>query len=137
MSRSQFCIEISSNDRNALFVVRNVFLNSFVHLLDVMVRISRVGELHTHQFDALAVDHDCGGDGTFVDVFSVSNSLPPLLVQHDSNAVFVVISSCPREYVFVMCLPYLCFVLPPRFTQKYCIPSVTFDLANHFFDSFT
>ena len=28
-----------------------------------MVSISRVGEVHTHQFDALAVYHDRGGDG--------------------------------------------------------------------------
>ena len=46
-----------------------------------VVRISRVGEVYTHQFDALAVDQDCGGDGTFDDVFSVNYSLLPLLVQ--------------------------------------------------------
>ena len=50
-----------------------------------MVRISRVEEVHTHQFDELAVYHDRGGDGPFVDVFSIYNSLPPLLVQHNSN----------------------------------------------------
>ena len=99
------------------FAICRVFLDRFVHFLDIMVRISRVGEVHTHQFDALVVDHDCGGDDTFVDVFSVNYSLPPLLVQHDTNAVFVVVSSCTHEYVFVMCLPYLCFVMPPRFTQ--------------------
>ena len=60
----------------------------------MVVCISRVGAVHAHQFDALVVDHDCGGDGTFVDVFSDNDYLPPLLVQHDSNAVFVVISSC-------------------------------------------
>ena len=38
-SRSQLSIEVSSNDKNALFVVRHVFLNSFVHLLDVVIRI--------------------------------------------------------------------------------------------------
>ena len=42
--------------------------------LDLIVRIPRVGEIHTHQFDALVVDHDCGGDGPFVDVFIVYNS---------------------------------------------------------------
>ena len=77
-----------------------VLLDRVVHFLDVMVRIPRVGEVHTHLFDALAVDHDCGGDGPFVDVFSVNNSLPPLLVQHDSNVVFVVIPSAPMK----MCL---------------------------------
>ena len=53
----------------------------------------------------------------FVDVFSVNCSLSPLLVQHDTNAVFIVVSSCTHEYVLVMCLPYFCFVMPPRFTQ--------------------
>ena len=80
-------------------------LDRFVHFLDVVVRIARVGEVHTHQSDALVVYHDCGGDGPFVDIFSINNSLPPLLVQHDSNTVFVVICSCSHEYVFVMCLP--------------------------------
>ena len=49
-----------------------MLLDRLVHFLDVVVRISRVGEVYTHQFDALAVDHDCGGDGTLVDVFSVN-----------------------------------------------------------------
>ena len=82
-----------------------MLLDRFVHFLDVVVRTAGVGKLHTHQFDALAVYHDCGGDGPFVDVFSINTSLPPLLVQHDSNTVFVVICSCSHEYVFVMCLP--------------------------------
>ena len=79
VTRSQFCIEVC------------VHLDRFVHLLDVMVRITRVGEVHTRQLDALAVYHDRGGDGPFVDVFSINNSLPPLLVQHNSNTVFVVV----------------------------------------------
>ena len=63
-SRSQLCIEITSNSRNKSFAIVSVFLDRFVHFFAVMVRISRVGEVYTHQFDALAVDHDCGGDGT-------------------------------------------------------------------------
>ena len=97
--------EVTSNNLYVSFAICCVFLDRFVHFLDVMVRIHRVGEVHTHQFDALAVDHDCGGDGPFDDVFSVNNSLPPLLVQHNSNAVFVVVSSCSHENVFMMCLP--------------------------------
>ena len=50
-SRSQLSIEVSSNDRNALFVVRHVFLNSCVHFLDVVIRIFRVREVRTHQID--------------------------------------------------------------------------------------
>ena len=60
-----------------LFAIFSVLLDRSVHFLDVVVRISRVGEVHTHQFDALAVDQDCGGDGTFVDVFSANYSLLP------------------------------------------------------------
>ena len=98
VTRSQFCKEVS-------FAICLVLLDRFVHFFRCEVSISRVVEVHTHQFDALAVYHDRGGDGPFVDVLSVKNSLPPLLVQHDSNTVFVVVFSCHHEYVFVICLP--------------------------------
>ena len=99
-SRSQFCIEVFFNNGYVSFAICYVLLDRLVHFLDVMVRIPRVGEVHTHQFDALAVDHDCGGDGPFVDLFSVNDSVPPLVVQHDSNAVFVVDFPAPMK----MCL---------------------------------
>ena len=105
VSRSQFCIEVSSNNSYVSFAICRVLLDRFEHFFDVMVRISRVGEGHTHQFDALAVYHDRGGDGPFVDVFGINSSLPPLLVQHNSNAVCVVVFSYSHEYVFVMHLP--------------------------------
>ena len=70
-----------------------------------MVRISRVEEVHTHQLDAFAVYHDRGGDGPFVDVFSINGSVLPFLVQHNSNTVFVVVFSCSHKNVFVVCLP--------------------------------
>ena len=98
---SQLSIEVSSNDGYVFIAIRHVFLDRFVHFLNVMVRIPRVED----QFDALAVDHDCGGDGTFVDVFSVNYYLLPLLVQQDTNAVF----SCTHENVFMMGLPYFFF----------------------------
>ena len=79
--KSQFSIEVSTNFWNVSFAIFSVLLDRSVHFFDVVVRISRVWEVYTHQFDALAVDHDCGGDGTFVDVFSVKYSLLPLLVQ--------------------------------------------------------
>ena len=69
VSKSQFSIEASSNFGYVSFVICCVLDDRLVHFLDVMIRISEVGEIHTHQFDALAVDHDCGGDGTLVDVF--------------------------------------------------------------------
>ena len=95
-TRSQFCIEVSSNNKYVYFAICCVFLYRFVHFFDVMFRISRVGEI---------LYHDRGGDGPFVDVFSIKNSLPPLLVQRDSNTVIVVVFSSSHEYVFVMCLP--------------------------------
>ena len=81
MSRSQFGIEVSTNYGYVSFAIFSVLLDCSVHFLDVVVRIPRVEEVYTHQFDALGVDQDCGGDGTFVDVFSVNYSLLSLLVQ--------------------------------------------------------
>ena len=97
VSGSQFCIEVSTNNGNVSFAISCVLLDRLVHFLDVMVRILRVEEVYTHQFNALAVDNDCGGDGAFVDVFGVNNSLPPLLVQHNSNAGDV-------SPIFLLCL---------------------------------
>ena len=91
VTKSQFCIKVSSNNSYVFFAICRVLLYRFVHFFDVMVSISRVEEVHTHQFDELAVHHDRGSDGPFVDVFSINNSLPPLLVQLYSNTVFVVV----------------------------------------------
>ena len=76
-----------------------MFLNCFVHLLDVAIRIFRVWEVHTHQIDVLTVDQDRGLDGTLVDVFGVDDSLPPPFVQPNSYSVFVVVFSSSRENV--------------------------------------
>ena len=87
-----------------------VLLGRFVHFFDVVVCRSQVEEVHTHQFDALAVYNDRGSDGPFVDVFSINSSLPPFLVQHNSSTVFVVVLSCSHECVcdvsprFLTCL---------------------------------
>ena len=104
-SRSQLCIEVSSNDWNVFPIIQHVFLNCFVHLLNVVTRKFRVWEVHTHQFDVLAVYQDRGSDGTFIDALNVNNSFPPPFVQNDSNPVFVVLFSSSHEDVFVMCLP--------------------------------
>ena len=116
--------------------MRHVCLDRFVHLLNVTVRIFRVGEVHTHQFDVLSVNQDRGSDGTFVDVFGVDDSLPPPSVQHDSDSVFVVEFSDPMK-MCVVCLPYFSLFMSPRFTQENCVPSVAFELACHFFVFFT
>ena len=117
VSRSQFCIEVSSNNMDVFFASCRVLLDRLVHFLDVMVRISRVGEVHTHQFDALAVDHDCGGDGTFVDVFSSKILCLRFLFSMIPRPCFLSYFPAPMNIVFMMCLQYFCFVLPPRFTQ--------------------
>ena len=114
-----------------------MFLDRFEHFLNVMVRIPRVVEVHTHQFDVLSVNHDRGSDGTFVDVFGVDDSLPPPFVLHFSDSVFVVEFSRSHENVSMMYLPYFSLFMSPRFVQQNCVPSVAFQLAHHFFDFFT
>ena len=90
-------LSVSSNHLSCLpplsvcLCASRVFCTSF----DVVVRISRVGEVHTHQFDALVVIHDCCSDGPLVDVLH--------LVQHNANSVFVVFS-CSHENVCLVCL---------------------------------
>ena len=132
--RSQLCIEVSSNDRNALFVVPHVFLNSFVHLLDVVVRIFRVWEVHTHQIDVLAVDQDRGFDGTLIDVIGVNNCFSPPFVQHDSNSVFVIIFPSTHKNGIVLCLPQFGRFMSPRLIQENRVPSVTLEFGYQFFD---
>ena len=39
------------------------FSMCFSIVLYMFFVVARVGETYTHQFDALAVDHDCGGEG--------------------------------------------------------------------------
>ena len=81
VSLSQLSIEVPSNNRYAIFAVSRVLLDCSVHFFDVVVRISRVGEVYAHQFDTLVDNHDRGSDGPFVDVFGVDDFLSPLLVQ--------------------------------------------------------
>ena len=84
-----------------------MFLLQFVVCFSIVVcifrrvgRISRVVEVHNHQFDTLVVYHDRGGGGPFDDVF-----VPPLLVQDNDNSVFVIVFSCSRKHVLVICFP--------------------------------
>ena len=81
----QLSMEVSSNDRYAISVVCGVFPACSVHFFDVVVRVSRVGEVHTHQFDALVVDHDCRSDGPFAYVLGVDDFLSTFRVQHNAN----------------------------------------------------
>ena len=100
---SQLSVKVSSNNRYAIFAVCRVRLNCSEHFLDVMVRISRVGDVNAHQFDPLVVYHGRCSDGPFVGVLGVDHFLPPHPVQHDSNSVFVVICPCSHECVFLVC----------------------------------
>ena len=71
--------------------MRHVFLDRFVFLLNVAIRIFSVEKVHTHQFDVLSIHQDRGGDGTFVDVLSVNDSFSPSFAQHNPSPVFVVV----------------------------------------------
>ena len=53
--RPKLSIGVSSDDWNVFITVRHVLLDCFVHLLNVVVRIFRVGKAHTHQLDVLTV----------------------------------------------------------------------------------
>ena len=114
-----------------------MFLDGFVHLFDVVVRVLRVWEIHAHQFNTTSVDHDRCFDGALTDVIGVDNSFPPPSVQHDSNSVFVLVFSSTHEDVVVMCFPNLGRFMSPRFTQKSRVPSVSFEFDYQFFDFFT
>ena len=94
-----------------------MFLNSFVHLLDVVVRIFRVWEVHTHQIDVLAVNQDRGFDGSFIDVLGINDYFPPPFVQHDPNSMFVVVFPSSHKYVFVLCLRKFSRFMSPRLIQ--------------------
>ena len=110
-----------------------MFLNCFVHHLDVVIRIFRVWEVHTHQFDVLTVYQDRGNDGTLVDVLSVNNSFPPPFVQHNSDSVFVVVFSSSHEDVFVMCLqPAHVSTSHSVKSRPTCIPRVQLPILRFF-----
>ena len=134
VSKSQFCIEVSSS-----FVICCVLLD------DVMVRISRVCLPSRVREDTLISLMRWRLTTIVVEMarslmYSVSIiNLPPLLVQHDTNAVFVVVSSCTHEYVFVMCPIFLlCHASTFHITMLHPIGSLRArKFANHFFDSFT
>ena len=83
----------------------------------MVVRILRVWEVHTHQVNATAVDHDRCFDAALIDVVGVDNSFPPPSVQHDSNSVFVLVFSSTHEDVVMMRFPNLGWFMSPRFTQ--------------------
>ena len=100
-----------------------MFLDSFVHLLDV-------------QIDVLAVDQDSCFDGTFIDVFGIDDSFPPPFVQHDSNSVFVIVFPSIHENVIVLSP----IVRPVHVSTSHSIesrPIVSFEFGYQFFDFFT
>ena len=87
-----------------LFFLELVCFSIVLYIFNVMIGISRVGEVFAHQLDALMVDHDHCFDGPFAAVSSVDDSLTPFLVQKNSNSAFVVVFSSTYENGFVMCL---------------------------------
>ena len=104
-----------------------MFLNCFVHLLNVVIRIFRVGKVHTHQLDVLTVYQDRGGDGTLVDVLSVNDPFSPPFVQHNPNPVFIIVFSSSHEDVFVMSpifQPAHASTLHSTKSRPICIPRV-------------
>ena len=106
--------------------MHHVFPNCFEHLLKVVIRTFRVVKVHTHQFDALAVYHDRGGDGPFVDALNVNDYFSPPFVQHNSNTAFVIVFSSSHEDVFVM---------SPKITDNSCLHVSFKKIASHLYPS--
>ena len=59
-----------------------------VHLFNVHVRVSRVEEVHSGQFDASLIALDCG-DHPLADVLCLNDLSLPSLVQEYSNSVLL------------------------------------------------
>ena len=56
-----------------VFFAVAVGLDVFVHLLDVHVCVSRVGEVHTGQFVLALIAHECCRDHPFADVLCLND----------------------------------------------------------------
>ena len=72
-----------------------------------------------------------------LDVLGVDDFLSPLLVQHNANSCLLSYFPAPMNMCFWCVSQNSDFSGLQRFTQQYCIPSVAFKLAYHFYDSFT
>ena len=71
------------------FFVVAVGLDIFTHLFDVRVRVSRVGEVRTGQFNLALVALDCCGDHPFADVLCLNDRSFPSLVQEHCGSVLL------------------------------------------------
>ena len=82
MFTNTFCTQVPNPDPNSALksppMIGMHFLSFcmcfsmvFVHLFDLVVRVFRVWEVHTHQFNTTAVDYDRCFDGALADVICV------------------------------------------------------------------
>ena len=109
LSCSQLSIKVSSNNKNAI-LAGSVFLDCSVHFVDVVVRVSRVGEVHTHQFDTLVVHHDCRSDGPFADVLGVDDFCHHVLFNIVPTPCLLSYSHAPMNKCFGVSPNFLTFL---------------------------
>ena len=83
-----FSVEVTADDQH-LPPGLDDFLDHVACLLHMVVCISTVWHVHTHQGDTLCVDCDRGGNGTFADVICPVYLVLPLLIHNKGGSVFV------------------------------------------------
>ena len=117
--RPKLSVEVSRDDSDVFFVVA-VRLDVFLHLLDVHVRVSRMGEVDTGQFDFVVIALISRGDHPFTGVLCLNPSLPTL-VQEKTKSMFLSSSTCTHMYMFLhghMLIPRSLFVLVSMFRTE-------------------
>ena len=102
--RPMLSVEVSRDDSDVFFVVA-VRLDVFLHLLDVHVRVSRMGEVDTGQFDFVVIALISRGDHPFTGVLCLNPSLP-ILVQEKTKSMFLSSSTCTHRYSSISLLLY-------------------------------
>ena len=102
--RPKLSVEVSRDDSDVFFVVA-VRLDVFLHLLDVHVRVSRMGEEDTGQFDFVVIALISRGDHPFTGVLCLNPSLPTL-VQEKTKSMFLSSSTCTHRYSSISLLLY-------------------------------
>ena len=108
-SESRLSVEVARYDSDVFFVVA-VSFDVFVHLLDVL-RVSRVGGVHTGQFYLALIGIDCCGDHPFADVLCLRYLSFSSLVQEYSNSVlFSEATSAHKNTHIFICGRFLLFV---------------------------
>ena len=103
-SRSQLSIEVSSNNRYAIFVVCRLLLDCSVHFSTWWSAYPEWVKKTLISFDALVVYHDRGSDGPLVDAFGIDSFCRYFLFSIIPTPCLLSYFPAPMN-VFLVCLP--------------------------------